>query len=333
MKRRFSGLLILLLLLTACGAQTQPESPPPPDPNTIEHIVPDITNTPAPELPEMSPPEPANPELEIPPPEPTEPEPEIPVLEPEPEIPVLEPEPLPASTAFPVLMYHHVVPDGTACNDMTVTAGKLEQDLLWLREHGYESVLPRQLAAGEPLPEKPVMITFDDGYTSNYELLFPLLQKHKASAVISAIVWMPDIPTTNFCTWDMYREMSDSGLVEIGSHTYRLHNLDGRNGNFTPGGINGIQRQADETDESFHRRVLDDLQKSHDRLEEELGVPVTCFAYPFGMEEPDAEELIEQLFPVTLLTKSATADLSGGFRKLPRWTVTMNTSLSSVLAP
>ena len=57
---------------------------------------------------------------------------------------------------LPVLMYHHVVPDGQACNDMTVTAGRLEQDLRWLAENGYETVLPRELAAGEPLPEKAV---------------------------------------------------------------------------------------------------------------------------------------------------------------------------------
>jgi len=235
------------------------------------------------------------------------------------------------SNPLPVLMYHHVVPDGEDCNDMTVTAGKLEDDFQYILDHGYTPVLPRELASGEPLPEKPILITFDDGYISNYTLLFPLLQKHEMKAVISAIVYMPDIPASNFCSWDMYREMSDSGLVEIASHTYQLHNLDGRGGSFTPGGINGIQRKPEESDSEFEIRVLGDIEKSRQRLEEKLDRPVTCFAYPFGIAEPDAEALIEEAFPVTLMTNAATADLDNGLRNLPRWTVTMNTKISSIL--
>ena len=236
-----------------------------------------------------------------------------------------------AAEPLPVLMYHHVLPDGSECNDMTVTVGKLEKDLLYILEQGYTPVLPRELVSGEALPEKPILITFDDGYTSNYDLLYPLLQKHNVKVVISAMVCMPDIPASNFCSWDMYREMSDSGLVEVASHTYQLHNLDDRNGSFTPGGINGIQRIPEESDEEFRLRVLEDIQKSKQRLEEQLECPVTCFAYPFGVDEPDAEALIEELFPVTLMTKAGTADLANGLRKLPRWTVTMNTELSTIL--
>jgi len=237
----------------------------------------------------------------------------------------------PPKDPMPILMYHHVVPDGEPCNEMTVAVSKLEADFRFILEAGYTPVLPRELISGEALPEKPILITFDDGYTSNYKLLYPLLQKLEMKAVISAIVWMPDIPTTNFCSWEMYREMSDSGLVEIASHTYKLHNLGERNGSFTPDGVNGIQRMPEESDAEFQTRVLDDIQKSHQRLEEELGCAVTCFAYPFGVEEPDAEALIEELFPVTLMTKAGTADLADGLRKLPRWTVTMDTDLSSIL--
>jgi len=142
---------------------------------------------------------------------------------------------------------------------------------------------------------------------------------------------MPDLPADNFCTWNMYREMQDSGLVEIGSHSYLLHNLDDRSGSFTPGGTNGIQRLPEESDADFQKRVLDDIQLSYDRIEAELGCAPSCFAYPFGVTEPDALELVESLFPVTLKTNQATADLSKGLHDLPRWTITMNTSLSKVL--
>lgn len=78
---------------------------------------------------------------------------------------------------LPILMYHDVTDGPTSDNPMVVTTEKLEGDLCWLKENGYHTILPRELTAGEPLPEKPVLLTFDDGYVSNYRLLFPLLQK------------------------------------------------------------------------------------------------------------------------------------------------------------
>ncbi len=232
---------------------------------------------------------------------------------------------------LPVLMYHHVVADRTECNDMTVTESRLEKDLCWLRDRGYQTVLPRELAKGDPLPEKPVLITFDDGYRSNYDLLYPLLQKYQMKAVISIIVEMPELPTDNFVTWDMCREMVGSGLVEIGSHSYELHNLGDLGGSFDPNGVNGIQRRHGESDEGFQTRVLDDIQKSYDLIEQKVGQAPVFFAYPFGVKEPDAEELVNRLFPVTAVTKPKIADLKRGFHDLPRITVTMNRELSGVL--
>lgn len=236
-----------------------------------------------------------------------------------------------AGCKLPILMYHNVVQDGESCNDMTVTASRLEEDLKWISEEGYHTVLPQELAEGKPLPEKPVLITFDDGYRSNYELAYPLLQKYQEKAVISLMVYMQDVGATQFLSWDMCREMEKSGLVEIGSHAYKLHNLDDRKGMFTPGGVNGVQRKPGESDQDFQTRVLDDIQKSDDRIEEELGHKATFFAYPFGIVEPDAEPLIDQLFPVTVVTKTGGADLTDGLQKMPRWTITMKTKLQKIL--
>lgn len=223
---------------------------------------------------------------------------------------------------MPILMYHHMLPDGSDCNDMTVTPSKLRQDFDYIVKQGYTPVLPRELLNPDSLPDKPILITFDDGYASNYRLLYPMLQEYQFKAVICPIVCMPDLLATEFCSWDMYREMIASGLVEIGSHTYKLHNLD-VNGSYKPDEPNGIQRLEGETDAEFQERVLDDIQKSYDRLTEELGVAPTCFAYPFGAREPDADSLIDSLFPVSLLTWSDTADLYNGTARMPRWTVTM----------
>ncbi|WP_417307205.1 polysaccharide deacetylase family protein [Dysosmobacter sp.] len=160
--------------------------------------------------------------------------------------------------------------------------------------------------------------------------MYPILQECGVKACISVIVLMPDLPTDNFCTWNQLREMTASGLVEIGSHSYRLHNLGGDGGNFESGGANGVERRPNESDTDFQNRVLDDIQLSHDRIAEELG-GVTCFAYPFGCSDPDAKTLVDELFPVTLMTMPKCADLAKGLHDLPRFTVTMKTDLGKLL--
>lgn len=236
------------------------------------------------------------------------------------------------SNPLPVLMYHHLVPDGQDCNDMTVTVGRMDHDLQWLTDHGYTTILPSDLLSGEALPEKPVLVTFDDGYRSNYDLLYPLLERHQAKAAIALIVGMQDNQWADqFLRWEECRKMMDSGLIEFGSHTYLLHNMDERYGTFTRGGINGIQRKPEESDQEFQDRVLADIQLSYDRLTEELGQEINFFAYPYGLVEPDAEPLIEELFPMTFVTLPEIHSLDNGLRHISRMTVTMGTPLWRLL--
>ena len=238
--------------------------------------------------------------------------------------------PQPVREPMPVLMYHHMVPEGQDCNAMTITPGKFRADLDIILAKGYTPVLPGELAAGAPLPEKPILITFDDGYRSNYDLVYPILREYGVKACISIIVLMPDLPTDNFCTWEQLREMTDSGLVEVGSHSYRLHNLGEDKGNYEKDGTNGVERRPGESDGDFQARVLDDIQKSHDRIAAELG-SVTCFAYPFGCSDPDAKALVDALFPVSLMTVPQCADLAKGLHDLPRYAVHMETNLADLL--
>lgn len=238
--------------------------------------------------------------------------------------------PQPVREPMPVLMYHHMVPEGQDCNAMTITPGKFRADLDIILAKGYTPVLPGELAEGAPLPEKPILITFDDGYRSNYDLVYPILREYGVKACISIIVLMPDLPTDNFCTWEQLREMTDSGLVEVGSHSYRLHNLGEDKGNYEKDGTNGVERRPGESDGDFQARVLDDIQKSHDRIAAELG-SVTCFAYPFGCSDPDAKALVDALFPVSLMTVPQCADLAKGLHDLPRYAVHMETNLADLL--
>ena len=243
-----------------------------------------------------------------------------------------EPEPDPNAHPLPILMYHDVVPDGTPCNDMRVTVSRLRKDFTYLRDHGYTPVLPRELLDPDSLPDKPVLITFDDGYASFYNLVYPILREYGFRAAAAPIVKMCDVSASSYCSWTALREMASSGLVEVGSHTYALHNLDNSGMVRPEGQPNGIQRRPGESDEDFKARVLDDIRKSRDRITQEIGLPPAYFAYPYGALEPDAEALIDELFPVSVVTFQATADMSKGLSRMPRWTVLMEENVVENLA-
>lgn len=227
-----------------------------------------------------------------------------------------------------ILMYHHLTTDPSQLNSVTITPEKFEEDVKYLVDNGYNIILPRELTAGG-VPKKTVCITFDDGYKSNYELAYPILQKYNVKAEISIVVHSIE-NNDNFLSWDQCREMEASGLVEIGSHTYHCHNTDTK-GLWRNDDGNGVQRLKNESGHSFYRRVIDDLNLSSRRIEEELGHKPVTFAYPFGTKDQYSEYTVRMLFEVTLLTGNKTADVKNNLRDLYRYGVTMDTKLSKIL--
>lgn len=246
----------------------------------------------------------------------------LPILKPAPP-PSPEPKPVPekkpsnsapANHKLYILMYHHFVEgDGKGLNPWTLTVDRLRTDLQWLKDNGYTTVLPSELVAGVPLPEKAVMLTFDDGYISNYYLAYPLLQEFQSKAVISLVVEGTAQGKSDALTWAMCQEMIDSGLVEIGSHTYDSHKENPR----------GIKRMKNETRQDYETRIFSDIQKSIDLIQENLGVDVQFFAYPHGQTEPWATGFIQENFSVSVTTKYGSANISKGLYSMPRYNVSM----------
>lgn len=146
-------------------------------------------------------------------------------------------EPLPLeeyTDQVPVLMYHHIDPQ--ADDNTTITPETFEAQIAALAEAGYTAVFPDDLAAyvreGRELPEKPVVITFDDGYLSNYEYAWPILEKYGMVATIFVIGSTvgdtdhykdTDYPITPHFSYTQAKEMVDSGVISIQSHTYDMH--------------------------------------------------------------------------------------------------------------
>ena len=95
------------------------------------------------------------------------------------------------SVSLPVLMYHHILESSSRLGDYVISPQQFEADLQFLSVHGYQTVtvldILRLVQTGGPLPEKPVLITFDDGYESTYAYAFPLLKKYGMTAVVSII--------------------------------------------------------------------------------------------------------------------------------------------------
>ena len=224
-----------------------------------------------------------------------------------------------------VLMYHHFVEDGIECNEWTTTTSRFRADLQWLVDNGYSFVLPSDLVAGKDLPEKAVMITMDDGYASNYYLAYPILKEFHAKAVISLIAALQVNEVSGWLSWDMCREMANSGLVEFGSHTYLSHAYNAEYNTY------GIQRRPGETEEEYDERILTDLQRSIDEIEANLGQKVLLFAYPHGKTDAWATDFIQNHFSVTLITVTGPADISKGLYNLTRYNINTNNRPSMYL--
>lgn len=231
----------------------------------------------------------------------------------------VEPEPVRNDQLY-ILMYHDFVEgDGTGCNDWTLPISRFREDLQWLSDHGYTAVLPSQLAAGEPLPQRAVMLTFDDGYESNYKLALPVLQEFNVRAVISLIVNHIDHQDSGWLTWDMCREMAETGLVEFGSHTYEFHAGE------------GIKRQKGENQEEYEARIFPDIEKSISMIQSEVGNDVLFFAYPHGTTDKWAVEFLKEHFSVSVTTRHGPADISKGLYDMPRHNISMNGAPSKYL--
>lgn len=130
---------------------------------------------------------------------------------------------IPVGYSVPVIMYHGVSDDVWGSTDMFLSPSDMEDQLRYLVENGYDPIWFEDLAQVADY-DKPVLLTFDDGYVCNYETLYPMLQKYNVKATISIVTSsMSNRPTS--MTKEMVRELADSGLVSIQSHTVNHKSL------------------------------------------------------------------------------------------------------------
>lgn len=132
----------------------------------------------------------------------------------------------------PVLVYHDLGRPSIGGNGAVVAPAEFDWQMAWLREHGYTAVTAAALAdwvAGtRSLPERPVLITIDDGYASTYTEALPILKQHGMRAVLFLITDGPEgAPGNGMLTWQQVRALAGSGVFEIQGHTHAAHDQAG----------------------------------------------------------------------------------------------------------
>jgi peptidoglycan/xylan/chitin deacetylase (PgdA/CDA1 family) len=230
-------------------------------------------------------------------------------------------QPVDGTIRVPVLMYHYIRINPVASDrlgyGLSVTPADFAAQMEWLVKNGYHTVFPSELTAAltrnAPLPTKPVVLTFDDGYRDFYDQAWPVLKRYglkASSAVVTNFVDKGDRGDLQYMNWNMIKELDRSGMVEIASHTQSHPDL-------TRAGA--AQRWAE-------------LSKSKEVIEQQLGHPCTAFVYPSGRYDgatvADAKRAGYQIAFTTNDGKVRTPQDGGVILQLPRVRVAGGTTLA-----
>ncbi len=178
----------------------------------------------------------------------------------------------------PIFVYHSVRPymegESKEQDAFDVTPELLKQELTYLQENHYTEItfdaLADYFARGTSLPEKPVILSFDDGWQNQYLYAFPLLKEFNATSTF--FIFTNSINSKNFLTLAEIKEIEAAGMV-IGAHSKSHPYLDK---------ITDVNKAADE------------ILGSKQILEKDLGHEVTAFAYPFGHPSELSQGLVEE---------------------------------------
>lgn len=203
------------------------------------------------------------------------------------------------SKDVPVLIYHHI----SKGDKSALTPDKIKKDLKDIKNAGYETIFYKDLedyvVNGKVLPEKPIIISFDDGYYSNYQYLYPLLKEYDMKAEIAVIGWSvgrktyinSDKPIIPHFTWKQALEMINSNHVNIQSHTYDMHK-------YSPTGIvsrRGVLKNLCESYGEYEKVFKDDIQKNRNLILLNLGRKDVAFVYPNGLHDSLTEKILNDM--------------------------------------
>jgi len=213
------------------------------------------------------------------------------------------------SVRFPILMYHHFDDEGAP--ETIIPAEVFDDQIRALRDAGYTAISFDELCDyvfnGSPLPERPIMITIDDGYMSVYETAYPILKKYgmKATVFIIGVSHGKSLyKDTNYPIIPRFGdaeavEMVESGVISIQSHSYDMHQHEPyETGPFRK----GVLRIEGESEEEYVEAFRLDFGRAADQIEAMLGARPIAFSYPFGISNDMTDGLLREMGICVTLT-------------------------------
>ena len=217
----------------------------------------------------------------------------------------------------PIIMYHAVMKDEGRSGKYVITPEVLREDIEYILDMGYEPVFISDIInfvySDSPHPQKPIVLTFDDGYYNNYLYAYPISKEYGIKAVISIIgkhtylqseSGEKQAESYSHVSWEQLKEMSDSGLWEVGNHTYDMHNT---------GKKNGLLAASGKNTEEKNKNIISDITKLQDLIKENVGVTPKTFVFPFGSYDENTNALIRDLgFEATLSCIEGINEISRG---------------------
>jgi peptidoglycan/xylan/chitin deacetylase (PgdA/CDA1 family) len=180
----------------------------------------------------------------------------------------------------PILMYHYISAPPVDANairrDLSVSPELFAQHLDYMREAGYTTIsmdeLVLALTVGTPLPERPIVLTFDDGYRDAYEHAYPLLQERGYTGTVFLVTSFIDQQNPNYVTWEQVAEMSAGGM-SMESHGYTHDEMEGRDREY----------------------LIWQMLGSKEAIEARTGETVRFFCYPSGYYDEHAMQVLQEL--------------------------------------
>jgi peptidoglycan/xylan/chitin deacetylase (PgdA/CDA1 family) len=196
---------------------------------------------------------------------------------------------------------------------MTVTTPVFVSHLNYLREKGFAVIPLRQLTdyyrkKGPPPTRRAVVIAADDGHRTVYTEMFPLIKKYRIP--VTLFIYPSAISNAPYAmTWEQLREMKQSGLVDIQSHSYWHPNFNRDRKSMSPG--------------EFDRSVDMQFSKSKAKLEKEVGGTVDMLSWPFGIHDKElAAKAVKAGYVAAFTIERRHSRASDDIMALPRYLMT-----------
>lgn len=199
----------------------------------------------------------------------------------------------------PIIMYHSILHNSSRTGDYVLDEKQLEEDIIYLKANGYTTLFISDLVSyvyeGTELPEKCVVLTFDDGFRNSLVNVLPLLLKYNVKANVAVVGYYSELysslddhnPAYAYLDYDDIRELKNSGLVEIGNHSYNMHSNDYKR--------KGVLKKKNESIEDYTDVFIRDTFMTENAIYKKCGVKPRFYAYPFGFSCPESEEILKGL--------------------------------------